>query len=400
MGSVDTIDPRKRQAGVSIVNGSVRPGFEGVAEEFERNFTERGDLGAAFAVCVEGEAVVDLWGGLVSPGRPPRPWTQDTLQLIFSGTKGLIAVCVLMLVDRGQLALEDRVCEHWPEFATNGKEHVTVAEVVSHCARLPGMRAALREEDLTDDLRMAELLAQQPLESDPRASCMYHALTYGWLCGELIRRVDGRSVGSMFAEDVAGPLGLEIWIGLPEALEGRVSTLVYASDWDAPWSGEAFARDALLASVYGNPPILTVGRMPWNTRSFHAAEIPAANAIGTASSIARLFGCLACDGQLGATRLLGPETMLMARRQLSRFIDPITDEPHRYGVGLNLQTEHATYGPPRDAFGADGAGGSVHGAWPEYGLGFSYAMNEMRSGDDPRCKALLQALHVAMREAQ
>jgi CubicO group peptidase (beta-lactamase class C family) len=388
--------PAREVKQASAVHGFVKPGFERVLQEFERNFTQRGDLGAAFAVSIDGEAVVDLWGGLAASEPPSRPWAQDTLQLIFSGTKGLTAVCVLMLLDRGQISLEDPVCKHWPEFAVGGKEHVTVAEVVSHRARLPGVLHRLCEEDLADDRRMAELLCKQTLESDERARGIYRPLTYGWLCGELVRRVDGRSIGQMFAQDIADPLGLEIWIGLPEALEPRVSTLVYASDWDTPWSHDGLAHDALLACVYGNPPILTAGRMPWNTRLFHAAEIPAVNAIGTARSIARLFSCLACDGRLGGTRLMRPETMKLARRQLCDFIDPIAGEPHAYGVGLNLQTARATYGPPRDAFGADGAGGSVHGAWPGYRLGFSYVMNEMRSGDDPRCRELLNALHAAL----
>jgi CubicO group peptidase (beta-lactamase class C family) len=380
---------------VSGVHGYVKPGFEAVKREFERNFTDRGDMGAAFAVSIGGEAVVDLWGGLAAQGPPSRPWNRDTLQLIFSGTKGLVAICVLLLIDRGQLSLDDRVSKHWPEFAANGKERVTVAEVVSHRARLPGVLTRLCEGDLTDDLRMAELLSQQPLMRDERAAGIYHALTYGWLCGELVRRVDGRSVGEMFAEDVADPLGLEIWIGLPEELEPRVSTLVYAPDWKTPWSEDGFTADELAASIYGNPPILTAGHMPWNARAFHAAEIPAVNAIGTARSIARLYACMACGGRLDGTLLLRSKTVELARRQLSCFIDPIAGEPHAYGVGLNLQTERATYGPPDDAFGANGAGGSVHGSWPRHQLGFSYVMNEMRSHDDLRCDALLKALYIS-----
>jgi len=385
----------------AAVNGFVAPGFERVAAEFGRNFTERGELGAAFAVQVGGDVVLDLWGGRADPGDAGRPWQEDTLQLIFSGTKGLVAVCLLMLIDRGQLALEDPVCKHWPEFARNGKAEITVAELVSHRGRLPAIRTPLAVSDLTDDVRLAELLAAQAPETDPRALETYHGLTFGWLCGELIRRVDGRSVGRFFAEEVAGPLGLDVWIGLPEASEPRVSTLVYGADWGANprYGPDDFAGDELLAAYCVNPPAFERGTMPWNTRAYHAAEIPGVNGIGTARSIARLYSCLACGGELGGVRLMRPETVDLGRTQLSRFCDAFSDEPSAFGVGFQLQTELACFGPPATAFGHAGAGGSIHAAWPEHRLGVSYAMNEMREDDpagDPRSQIPLRALFDAV----
>ena len=384
------------------VAGHVAPGFEQVADAFERNFTEHVELGAAFAAVLDGETVVDLWGGVADSGPPAQPWREDTLQLIFSGTKGLVAVCLLMLVDRGELALDDPVCEHWPEFAANGKGAITVAEVASHRGRLPAIRTPIEEDDLTDDVRLAALLAAQAPETDPRSVATYHGLTYGWLCGELIRRVAGRSVGRFFAEEVAGPLGLELWIGLPEAQEPRVSTLVYASDWAPPtYSAEQIAADPLLAALETNPPVLVEGRLPWNTRAFHAAEIPAINAVGSARSIARLYACLARGGELGGVRLMRPETVELGRRELSRFDDALMDdEPFAFGVGFELQTERFAFGPPPAAFGHSGAGGSIHAAWPEQRLGVSYVMNELRTcgaGGDPRSQTLLRALFDATR---
>lgn len=383
------------------MNGYVSPGFEKVAVEFERNFSERGEVGAAFAACLDGETVVDLWGGLADAGSSPQPWQRDTLQLIFSGTKGLVATCALMLIDRGLLALDDPVCKHWLEFAAASKEHVTVAEIFSHRARLPGVREPLQEGDLTDDVRLAEMLASQAQEIDPRAAAAYHGLTYGWLCGELIRRVDGRSVGRFFAEEIARPLDLELWIGLPEAYEPRVSTLLYAPDWpdDPDHSAQDYAADPFLVCVEVNPPVLMEGRMPWNTRAFHAAEIPAVNAIGSARSIARLYCCLARGGELDGVRLMGPATIELGRRELSRFVDAFSGEPLAYGTGFELQTERMEMGQPACAFGHSGAGGSVHGAWPQQRLGFSYAMNEMRPGSpagDPRSKSLLDELFKAL----
>ena len=384
-----------------IADGSVAPGFERVAAEFERNFSERGEVGAAFAAVLDGEPIVDLWGGYAEPGRPNRQWRQDTLQLIFSGTKGLVATCLLMLVDRGRLALEDPVCAHWPEFAANGKHALTVADVVSHRSRLPAIREPICESDLTDDVRLAQLLAAQAPELDPRAQFVYHGLTYGWLCGELVRRVDGRSVGRFFADEVAAPLGLELWIGLPEPCEERVSTLVYAADWDADpgYTEDELANDSLLAAFETNPPVLTAGRMPWNTRAFHAAEIPAVNGIGTARSIARLYGCLARGGELGGVRLMRPETVRLGRRELSRFRDPFQGIPFVFGSGFELQTELSELGPPETAFGHGGAGGSIHAAWPDQRLGVSYAMNELRRATpvgDPRSHSLLRVLFDAV----
>lgn len=380
------------------IGGCVAPGFEAVAEAFSGNFTRRGEHGAAFAALLDGEPVVDLWGGRAD--ERGSPWREDTLQLIFSGTKGLVATCLLLLVERGQLDLDAPVAACWPEFATSGKAHVTVAELVSHRARLPAVRSPLTLADLIEPQRVAELLAAQPQERSPRARTVYHALTYGWLCGELIRRVDGRSVGRFFAEEVAAALELDAWIGLPPELEGRVSTLRLGAEWGVSPLYDPDEDDDLLAAVWANPPLFPPHGepLPWNSPSFHAAEIAGGNAIGTARAIARLYGCLACGGELDGVRLLSPQTIARGRRELSRFRDPFTGEPHAYGTGFQLQSEQLSFGAPPDAYGHTGAGGSVHGAWPRERVGFSYAMNELRDdpGGDPRAQALLNALHASL----
>jgi CubicO group peptidase (beta-lactamase class C family) len=372
--------------------GFVAPGFEPVAAELARSFSERGELGAAFAAVHDGEPVVDLWGGLAD--RPAgRPWQEDTLQVIFSGTKGLVAICLLLLIDRGRLELEAPVARYWPEFAAAGKEAVTVRALVSHTARLPGLTTPVEREELTDDVRMAELLAAQPQLEDPRAAHAYHALTYGWLCGELVRRIDGRSVGRFFAEELAGPLDLEIFIGLPEELEPRVSRLEVAENWGATPATrpETIEGDALMRAVWGNPPILGAAGFPWNDRSYHAAEIPGAGGIGTARSIAKLYGSL--------ERLISAEVLERGRTVLERRREPLLDEPQAFGIGFECQTEALLLGPPPDAFGHGGAGGSMHGAWPTERVGFSYAMNLMRDDQpegDERPRALLGALHACV----
>lgn len=364
---------------------TVAPGFEPVADEFRRNFSERGELGAAFAVMRGPELVVDLWGG-VADRRAGRLWDADTLQLIFSGSKGLVAVCLLVLIDRGRLGLEDRVATHWPEFAAAGKEEVTVRELVTHTAGLPGLAAPLEILDLTDDRKMAAALAAQSRFEDPRAFAAYHPLTFGWLCGELVRRVDGRSVGRFFAEEIAGPLDLEIYVGLPERLEPRVSRLELDEGFgEALQTRPGDEDDPLMWAAWMNPPVWAADTFPWNLPAYHRAQIPAAGAIASARSVAKLYASL--------ERLLSPATLELGTTELERRTDPLLAEPQAFGVCFALQTETRPLGPPPDAFGHPGAGGSIHGCWPSQGIAFSYSMNLMREeAEDERGPALLDAL--------
>ncbi|MGN6187511.1 MAG: serine hydrolase domain-containing protein [Conexibacter sp.] len=385
--------------GTTPCGGTVASGFEPVADAFARNFTERGELGAAFAVTRDGRPVVDLWGG-VADADAGRPWREDTLQLIFSGTKGLVGLCVAMLVERGRLCLDDPVCRHWPEFAVAGKQSITVAEVVSHRACLPGVRVPVGEDELLDHRRMAALVAAQAPERDPRLAFIYHPFTFGWMCSELVRRVDGRTLGRFLAEEVAEPLGLEVWLGLPERFEPRVSTLRCGRDWGQGLvaRADAFPGDAVWESIWRNPPLFEAGDLPWNRRAFHAAEIAGANAIGSARSIARLYGALACGGALDGVRLLTADALALATAPLAAGTHPYTGERLAFGIGFELQTADGRFGPAARAFGHSGAGGSVHGAWPEHRVGFSYAMNELRAdpAGDPRARALLDALAACL----
>ena len=336
---------------------SIAAGFEPVAAAFEGGF---------FAASVDGELVVDLG-------------ERDDLVLIFSGTKGLVAICLLVLIEQGRLRLDDPVAAYWPGFSS---PDVLVRHVVSHTAGLPGLIPAPQLAELLDDEGMAlRVAAQQPFWP-PGERLAYHALTYGWLCGGLVRRIDGRSIGAFFAEEVAKPQGLELWIGLPAELEPRVAELVRAPAYHVSFDGDDVS---LLEAQYG--PLLT--HFPWNEEAFHAAEIPGANAIGTARSVALLYGRL--------DRILGPETLLLARTELSRGPCAITRYPYAFGVGFELQTELGTLGPPANAFGHTGSGGSAHGAWPDERVGFSYAPTELRSFDgDDRARRLLAALHACL----
>lgn len=369
--------------------GYVAPGYEPVAAEFERNFADRADIGAAFAAVHQGRVVVDLWGGEAAPGVP---WQEDTLQVIFSGTKGLLAACILKLIERGRIDLNDRVAKYWPEFAQHGKDTVRLRHIVSHGAGLPGVVAPLGERDLADYERIEALLAAQPLATDPDAFHCYHALTIGWLLGALIRRIDGRTLGRFFADEIAGPLGLNAWIGLPAGHEARVGR-IRLGEGMAPLTAEMLA-DPVLKSIWGNPPLFPDDDMAWNQRFLHEAEIGGAGGIADALSMARFYGCMALGGTLDGTTVLEPETVALGRAELSRFMDPYIAEAMAFGTVWALQTPQGRFGPAPDAFGHSGAGGSIHGAWPTTGTGFSYTMNEMRADPtDARSRYVLMRLH-------
>ncbi len=318
----------------------------------------------AFAAARNGELVVE-----VGPTDQP--------SVIFSGTKGLVAMCMLLLVERGQLELDAYVSRYWPEFS---HRDVLVRHVVSHTAGLPGLRPSPTADDLLDAERMAARLAVEPPMWPAGEQLVYHALTYGWLCGELVRRIDGRSVGTFFAEEIAQPLDLEVWIGLPAELEPRVVPLERSPDWRP--IGEPGPQ---LEALYG--PMLH--GFVWNEPAFHTAEIPAANAIGTARSIALLYARL--------DSILRPETIRLGRTELSRGICAVTGFPYAFGVGFELQTEFGSLGPPPDAFGHTGSGGGAHGAWPKEGIGFSYLPTLLRRSDeDDRARLALAAFYATL----
>lgn len=390
-------------AGSTAVHGRVAPGFERVAEQFERNFERRGEVGAAFAATVDGRPVVDLWGG-AADSRSGRAWDERTVVGVYSGSKGLVATCLLLLLDRGRLDLDAPVAAYWPQFAAHGKETIRVRHVVSHQAALPGLETAISNDEAGDHERIATLLAAQRPLAPPGTRFWYHALTFGWLCGELIRRVDGRTVGRFFAEEVARPLGLDAWIGLPPSEEPRVAWLERAEGFGAQKRSDAAdgGSDPVAWSIWANPPRFGGGTLSANAPAWHAAEIPATNAIGSARALARLYGCLACGGAIDDRRLLDAATIELGRRCLQRGEEPYLQAPMAFGVGFQLQTEQLLLGPPHDAFGHCGTGGSAHGAWPSLRTGFSYAMNQLREvGDgDPRSTSLLEALHEAVSAAR
>ncbi len=383
------------------INGTVADGFGRVADAFVQNFDDFPELGAGFALVADGELKVDISAG-VADKTSGRPWDASTVQLVFSTTKGAAAICVARLVESGKLSYADTVATHWPEFATGGKGEITVAQMMSHQAGLPYVDAPLTIDDILSVGPVVEALAAQMPVWEPGTAHGYHAVTYGWLAGELVRRVDGRSIGTYFAEEVAGPLGLDFWIGLPESEEPRVSMLEAAPPPSDP------AELALMMQVMGPGTVgfkaLTMngalmafggGQNPFNTREVHATEMPAANGITNASSLARMYA--ATLGEVDGVRLVNDATVAAMSAEAVNGPDKALVAETRFGMGFMLNKPLVPLLSPT-AFGHAGAGGSLGQADPESGVGYGYVMNQMMGGiaGDPRTVRLNDAVRSCL----
>ncbi|MFN8049981.1 MAG: serine hydrolase domain-containing protein [Acidimicrobiales bacterium] len=390
------------------VTGFCAPGFEGVHEAFAANFAERGDVGGAVAVYLDGEPVVDLQGGVTEPGGS-EPYGPHHLQLVYSSTKGATAICAHMLAERGLLDLDAPVATYWPEFAAHGKADVPVSWLLSHQVGLPDVDREMTREDALAWDPVVEALADSAPMWEPGTQRGYHAVTYGYLVGEVVRRVSGRSLGQFFAEEVAAPLGLEFWIGLPEEQHHRVAPLIplrlpegmHFGDPDAPPPGMidmlamVMGADSLITRALSAPGGALSNDDDWNSPDVWRAEIPAANGIGNAPSMARMYA--ATVGEVDGVRLLSEATMRNAIEIRSSGPDPVLMFDVPFGLGFMRDAPLAKFGSP-SAFGHYGAGGSVGFADPDRRIGFAYVMNKMELGiaGDPRSASLIDALYAAV----
>lgn len=380
------------------VRGHCDARFAAVRRAFEESFRERGELGAAVAVTVGGEAVVDLWGGWADAAHT-RPWEQDTLVNVWSTTKGPVALCAHILADRGLLDLDAPVATYWPEFAAAGKEKVLVRHLLSHRAGLAGLREPHSLEQLCDwELTTQRLAATQPWW-EPGTTSGYHALTYGHLVGEVVRRVSGLMPGAFLEREVTGPLGIDFRIGLPEEDYGRVAELDQPPVAASSEQAAVFAQlaPAAIAAVT-NPAVSAAGAL---TPGWRAAEIPAANGHGTARAVAELYGVFAGRGSYGGKRILSPEAAERVREGQGSCRDLVLGAglgETEAGLGLWLSGPNGSYGPNPRAFGHDGFGGSCGLADPEAQVSMGYVMNRMgpHIADDPRKMALVDALYSAL----
>ncbi|MFE7978689.1 serine hydrolase domain-containing protein [Streptomyces shenzhenensis] len=389
---------------MTTIHGEVAAGFEPVREAFAANFAQHGDIGAAVCVYQYGRPVVDLWGGVADP-ETGRPWTGDTLQLVYSATKGATATAAHMLAERGALDLDAPVAKYWPEFAANGKADISVRWLLSHQAGLITLDQPVPLNEALAWHPMAAALAAQRPQWTPGTAHGYHGRTWGWLVGEVIRRVSGQTPGRFFADEIAAPLGLDFFIGLPAHERDRVSRMVYqrpavdlttvpaemvpeelreqVAAWRDPqsFSNRAYAVTDPAAIDFDSPEV-------------QAAELPASNGIGTAHGLARMYAALI--GEVDGVRLLISETLASATKEQASGKDQVMLIPSRFSSGYMLPTEtNPMIGP--NSFGHTGRGGSLGFADPEHGIAFAYAMNNIIGGpNDLRATSLVDAVRKSL----
>ena len=382
----------------ATIHGDCDRRFLRVKEAFAANFASGGELGAAVAVTIDGEPVVDLWGGIADKASG-KAWEKDTLVNVFSTTKGVTAICAHRLVEDGLLDLDAPVAKLWPEFAAAAKESVTLRHLLSHRAGLPAIASPLPPEAMYDwDVMTGALAAQAPWW-EPGTKHGYHAMTFGWLVGELIRRASGKTVGTYLRETITGPLALDLHIGLDARDDARCAELRPGRrmpDQRTLFDQILEAPDSLTAKAFTNPFTMMLPSAV-SSRIWRATEIPALNGHATARALARLYGVLACGGTRDGTRVMSAESIARASEEHSVGADEVLPVSTRFGLGFMLPQPHDVFGGPR-AFGHPGAGGSVAFADPEKRLGFSYVMNRMGTNIlvDPRAQALSDATYASL----
>ena len=379
------------------VRGSVADGFEEVAEAFADSFTGSPQMGAALAVRVDGQPVVDVWAG-TADARTGRAWDEDTVSVVFSCTKGLVSILAARLVQEGRLDYDAPVAAYWPEYATAGKEGTLVRHLLSHQSGVSAPQRILTLEDVLDwDTVVGHLARQEPLWA-PGEHHAYHALTHGWLIGEVIRRITGRSVGTYFRELITEPLAADAWIGLPARLEDRVAFSRVGPSLQELTRSQARARTPgtvdwpQRAMTLGDafPDALVMGEGGFNAPAVHAAEIPGAGGIASARALAAIWSATVTPTE-GV--LLLDESVAAAATRVQTEGPPLFQAPPpyaRWGMGFQLDS------PARrlltaDGFGHDGAGGQVAFADPVHNTGFAYLTNTMEAGDD-RATRVVDAL--------
>ncbi|MFI5545387.1 serine hydrolase domain-containing protein [Streptomyces sp. NPDC051815] len=383
------------------IQGVVAEGFEPVREAFVRNFEVLGDRGAAVSVYRDGRKVVDLWGG-TRDADGTEPWTEDTAQVVRSATKGVAAAVPLLLHQRGLLDPDAPVASYWPEFKAGGKERVLVRDLLAHRAGVPALDRGLTAAEAADGVSGPAAVAAQHPSWEPGTAHGYHAQTYSWLLSELVLRVTGRTLGSVLAEDIAEPLGVDFWIGLPDTEAHRVGRVAPVDPPET--AGVLRTRPRRhVSEAYADPASLTrrafaaIDPLPdENAPAYRAAELPASNGIGTARGLARFYAATIGVVEDGA-RIFTPATTGLAAREHSAGPDRVLVVNTRFGAGYMLHGPASPLLSPA-SFGHPGRGGSLAFADPEAGIGFGYVTNALAKSvtADPRAQALVRALKSAL----
>jgi len=367
--------------------------FSAVQEEFERNLSERGDLGASFACTIDGEFVVDLWGGYKDVDKT-QPWEEDTICNVYSTTKTMTFISALVLADRGELDLHAAVAKYWPEFGANGKQKIKVSQILSHTAGVPGMSRVFELEEMYDwDSVCADLAAQSPWW-EPGTQSGYHATTQGFLIGEVIRRITGQSMGTFFRENVAEPMQADFHIGLKPSVFPRVSDL----HPDLTSGGGGLLQtdpDTMAGRVFGSThmPEGSVNSVGWRT-----AELPAVNGHGNARSVVRTQTALANDGYAFGVQLLSAEGCARAREVQIESTDVVLGFPIKFAMGYAYGNPMLPVTPNANAIWWAGAGGSTIVIDDDHRMCFSYVMNQTKAAmvGDERSGKLTEALYAAL----
>lgn len=375
------------------VKGFCDDRFASVKEAFTKNFEDGLEVGASFAATLNGKFIVDLWAGYSDEAKT-KPWMKDTIVNVYSTTKVITAICALILVDRKQLDLDAPVAKYWPEFAQQGKENIPVRYLFSHSSGLAGFTEPISLDEFYNwEIAINRLASQKPWW-EPGTKSGYHGLTFGHLLGELIRRITGKTIGAFLREKVAGPLGAEFYIGVPEEHEKNVAELIPAPLLE-PDDPLYISPDSLLIKSLSNPAI-TVDHT--KTRAWRAAELPSVNGHGNARSVARIASIIACGGEVDSIHFLSMQTIEKALEEQIKGIDYILEAPVRLGLGLGLNSEEMPISPNPRTLSWGGAGGSVAIMDVDAKLSISYVMNKMGNAimGDPRPSKLISSLYSAL----
>jgi CubicO group peptidase (beta-lactamase class C family) len=386
-----------------MIEGRCDARFEPVRDAFRRNFAEHGEIGATLCMYVDGRAVLDLWGGYADEAKT-RPWRPETLVAIFSVGKAIAALCAHQLVDRGKLDLDAPVSRYWPQFAAQGKEGVTIRQLLSHRAGLPAVREPLPQDAMLDWNLMIDALARERPWWPPGSRHGYHVNTFGYLVGEVVRRISSRSLGAFVRGEIAGPLEADFHIGLVEAEAARTAEFVWGETPPILSEEPASEEQLMIRNAYANPPGLS--GIGWvNRPAWRATEIPSTNGHATARGVARIYAALAAGGSIDGVRIIGSDALGEAVKEHSAGDDAVLRRPSRFGLGFQLarqsgQQSAGGYLPPGvgpRAYGHLGAGGSVGFADPEARVAFGYVMNAMGPRwNNPRPRTLIEALYACL----
>lgn len=370
--------------------------FARLRAEFVENFVSRAERGGAVAAWCDGRLVADLWGGWSDLGRR-QPWVRGTIVNVFSVSKAFCTVAIMRLVDDGLLDLDAPVIRYWPQFARGDKGGITVRQLMSHQAGLPAIRRPLPDGAALNWGVITSALAEQAPWWVPGTAHGYHVNTFGFLAGELVRRIAGKTIGTLLREDVASPLNADVHIGLPQSEHHRVSDFRWPGNPDNPAKPVIENDEQLMRwNTYWNPPGFS-GAHWVNTARWREAEVPSTNGHANARGIARIYAALADGGEIGGVRILSADALALATTEQVNGPDLINQRPSRFGIGFQLTQPERPLGPNRGAFGHFGAGGSLGFCDPEARIAFGYVTNDMGPRwQNPRNRALIDALYASL----